>query len=312
MLSVLETVIGKWNHNKYTVLSKLGEGGIGAVYKVKDCKGNTRALKISKDINSISREFKMMTKLKSIKSIPRAYDMDDYKKNGNIYYFLVMEYIEGYNIKEILKYSNMKVKDIIGIGIILLNVLEKIHRMGYVYADLKPENIMIDKRGKRVSFIDFGGVVEVGQGIKEYTPAYNILSWGVDGKNNTAYLVFSVAMIIISILLKKEFNPLVDNLHQIHSHIKLLMIDTKLKKRLIKALRGEINDIKIFKAELKKSFRECNSSLVVTSRADAKIKTKIRTKIRSGLTIDAFFMFSIGFFLIVIMTIGINIYFFKG
>lgn len=309
MLQVMETVIGKWNNNKYTVLSKLGEGGIGAVYKVKDNKGNTRALKISKDINSIAREFNMMIKLKSLKNIPRIYEIDDYKKSGNIYYFLVMEYLDGYNMKEIIKYGSMKVKEIIGIGIILLNILEKIYKMGYVYADMKPENIMIDKRRKRVSFIDLGGVIEKGQGIKEYTPAYSILSWGIDGYNDyTAYLVFSVAMIITSMLLKKEFNPLLNNLNHLLSNIKLLILDNRFKKRLIKALKGEINDISIFKEGLKKSFKECNSSLVVISKSN----TKVKVKIGAGLAIDAFFMFSMTFFLIIILSIGINIYFFRG
>ncbi len=308
MLYISETVIGKWNNNKYTVLSKLGEGGVGAVYKVKDSKGYIRALKISKDVNSITREYNMMTKLKNLKNVPKVYEIDDYKKSGDIYYFLVMDYIEGYNIKEIIKYGNMKVKEIIGIGIILLNILENIYKMGYVYADLKPENIMIDKRGKRISFIDFGGVIEKGQGIKEYTPAYSILSWGIDGYNDyITNLNFSVAMIITSMLLKKEFNPLVSNLDQVVSNIKLLIIDNKFKKCLIKALRGGTNDIAIFKEELKKSLKDCNSSLVVIT----KNNTKIRTKKKAGLIIDAFFMFSIGFFLI-IMAIGINIYFFKG
>ncbi|WP_352418157.1 AarF/UbiB family protein [Proteiniborus sp.] len=309
MLQVKETVIGKWNNNEYTVLSKLGEGGVGAVYKVKDNKGYTRALKISKDINSITREFNMMTKLKSLKNVPRVYEIDDYERNENIYYFLVMEYIEGYNLKEIIKYGSMKVKEIIGIGIILLNILEKFYKMGYVYADLKPENIMIDKRGKKVNFIDFGGVVEENQGIKEYTPAYSILSWEIDGCNDyIAYLVFSVAMIITSMLLKKEFNPLLNNLNQIESRIKLLVLDNRFKKCLIKALRGEIKSIGNFKESLKKSFKECNSSLVVTSKYRAKVKTK--TKI--GLTIDVFFTFSMVFFLIVLISIGINFYFYRG
>ncbi len=308
MLCISETVAGKWNNNKYTVLSKLGEGGIGAVYKVKDSKGYIRALKISKDINSITREFNMMTKLKNLKNIPKVYELDDYKKSGDIYYFLVMDYIEGYNIKEIIKYGNMKVKEIIGIGIILLNILEKIYKMEYVYTDLKPENIMIDNRGKRIIFIDFGGVIEKGQGIKEYTPAYSVLSWGIDRYNDyITNLIFSVAMIVTSMLLKKEFNPLVNNLEQVVSNIKLLIIDDRFKKCLIKALRGGTNDINIFKEELKKSFKSCNSSLAVTS----KNSTKIITNRKAGLMIDAFFMFSIGFFLI-IMIIGINIYFLKG
>lgn len=308
MLQVRETVIGKWNNNKYVVLSKLGEGGIGAVYKVKDKRGNVRALKISQDINSITREFDMMTKLKQLKNIPKTYDIDDYKKSGEVYYFFVMDYIEGYNIKEIIKHNKMKVKEIIGIGIIILNILEKIYKMGYVYADIKPDNIMIDKRGKKVSFIDFGGVIEIGRGIKEFTPTYSTFSWDVCTNNDyITNIVFSIAMVITSMLLKKEFNPLIHNLGQVISHIKLLVIDNKLKKCLIKALRGEINHINTFREDLKKHFKECSLSLVVNSKTNPKMKANRKTEI----IIDAFFIFSIGFFLVVAV-IGMNIYFLKG
>lgn len=308
MLYVTEIVVGKWNKNKYTVLSKLGEGGVGAVYKVKDKKGQIKALKISRDINSITREFNMINKLKNIRNIPKAYEVDDYNKNGNVYYFLVIEHIEGYNIKEIIKYGNMKVKDVIGIGIVLLNILERIYKIGYIYVDIKPENIMIDKKKKRVSFIDFGGVIEKGQGIKEYTPAYSILSWGIDGYNDyVTNLIFSVAMIITSMMLKKEFNPLVNNLNQVVSSIKLLIVDNRFKKCLIKALKGEINNITIFKDGLKKSFKRCNPSLAVVT----KISTNTKNLNKTESLVDAFFMFSVLFFLIIIV-IGINIYFFRG
>ncbi|SCG84220.1 serine/threonine protein kinase, bacterial [Proteiniborus sp. DW1] len=308
MLQIMETVIGKWNKNKYTVLSKLGEGGIGSVYKVKDAKGNIRALKISKDINSITREFDVMNKLKSLKNTPNAYEIDDYKKNGDIYYFFVMDYIEGYNIKKIIEHGKLKLKDIIGIGIILLNILERIYKMGYVYVDIKPDNIMIDKKKKKVGFIDFGGVIEVGQGIKEFTPAYSIFSWGIDVNNNyEAYIIFSNAMIISSMLLRREFNPLVHNLEQIISNINLLTLDRRLKKCLIKALRGEINKISTFREDLKKLLKECNLHLEVNRNTAHKIKYNIK----SELFIDVFFIFSIGFFLTMI-AIGINIYFFRG
>jgi len=306
MLKAMEIVTGKWNNNKYIVLSKLGEGGIGEVYKVKDVKGNTRALKISKDVNSITREFNMMKNLKQIKNLPKVYEMDDYKKNGSIYYFLIMDYIEGYSIKDIIRYGNMKVKDIIGIGIILLNILEKIYKMGYIYSDIKPANIMIDKKGRKVSFIDFGGVTQVGRGIKEFTPTYSTFFWGIgrDGDYNTN-IIFSTAMIISSMLLKKEFNPLLHSLEHIISSIRQLILDSRLKKCLIKALRGEINDIIIFKEELKILFEKCNKSLVVISNTNSPINLNMK----NNLAVDIFFMLSVGF-LAIVAIVGINIYFF--
>ncbi len=308
MLYISETVMGKWNNNKYTVLSKLGEGGIGAVYKVRDEKGNLRALKISKEINSITREFNMITKLKQINNIPKAYEIDDYNKNGNVYYFFVMDFIEGYNIKEIIKHGKLKVKDIIGIGIILLNNIEKIYKIGYVYADLKPDNIMIDKKKKKISFIDFGGVIEIGQGIKEFTPAYSNFSWDIGTSNDyMTNIIFSVAMVITSMLLEREFNPLVHNLENVISNIKLLALDNRVKKCLIRALRGEINHIHTFRDDLKKLLKEST----LFSEVNKNMSCKIKGNRKSDFIIDAFFIFSIGFFVFV-TAIGINIYFLRG
>ncbi len=308
MLQLMETILGKWHNNKYTVLSKLGEGGIGAVYKVKDVNGNIRALKISQDVNSITREFDIISKLKHLKSIPKAYELDDYKKNGNIYYFFVMDYIEGYNIKELIRHGKLRDEDIIGIGIILLNILEKIYKMGYVYADIKPDNIMIDRKKKKVSFIDFGGVIEIGQGIREFTPAYNTFSWGIDtNDDHMTYIIFSVAMMITSMLLKREFNPLVNSLEQVTSNIKLQILNARLKKCLIKALRGEINQVSTFREELKKLLKEGNIYIDVNRNTNYKVNGNKKL----DFFIDALFIFSIGF-LVVVTAIGINIFLVKG
>ena len=304
MLYISEKIFGKWNKNEYIVLSKLGEGGIGAVYKVKGSTGNIRALKISRDISSITREFDMMNKLKSIKHIPRAYEVDDYEKDGEVFYFFIMDYIEGYSIKDLIKHKDMKVKEIIGIGIILLNLLEIIYRIGYVYADIKPENIMLDKKKKRISFIDFGGVILKGQGIREYTPAYSMISWGIERNyDSITSLNFSIAMIITSMLLKKEFNPLIHNLEQVIWHIKHLVIDEELKKILIEALKCEIIHTDILKDKLKKAFKKTSSSLKAISKSSTKIKSYGKPE-----AIDAFFFFSMGLLLIVVI-IGLNIYF---
>lgn len=305
MLEVMEKVEGKWNKNSYIVLSKIGRGGIGTVYKVRDSNGKIMALKISTDINSITREYNMMNNLKNIENIPKVYEIDDYKKNGNTYYFIVMDYVEGYSIKEIIKYRKLNLRDILGIGIALLIILEKIYKMNYIYADIKPDNILIDTKNRAISFIDFGGVIEKGQGIREFTPAYNILSWGIKESNSYERdIVFSVSMLITAMLLKREFNPLVDNLNQIIQRIKLLKIDNGLKKCLINGLLGKVNDISIFQYKLKRFINSSDLSCSIKNM----YSMKIRTNKKIGLFVDAFFIFSIIFFVIT-MILGLNLYF---
>ena len=41
-----KTIVGKWSKKKYYILKEIGQGAVGTVYKVRDDKGNIRALKI--------------------------------------------------------------------------------------------------------------------------------------------------------------------------------------------------------------------------------------------------------------------------
>ncbi|KNF07819.1 putative serine/threonine-protein kinase YabT [Gottschalkia purinilytica] len=252
MIYTTQSIIGKWNKKKYTIIKKLGQGGVGTVYKVKDELGTYKALKISNDMNSITREYENMKKLKGISCTPSVYDIDDYEEYGKIYYFLVMDIVEGYNLKEAIRLTKLKLNDILIIGITLLNSLEGIYNLGYIYSDIKLENIMIDKVNKNILLIDYGSVIENKYCIKEYTPTYNMASWGIGlNKGYTSNLIFSVNMIIVSMLLGKEYTPLVDNIWDVKNSINKLKINTSLKKILIKALNGKYDIINNYKEDLK-------------------------------------------------------------
>lgn len=243
---------GKWNKNIYKVIKPIGAGNFGKVYKAINLDGNIIAIKISKDILSITNEYNAMIKLKSMPFVPKLYDFDDWEFDGETQHFIVMDYIEGKNLKEISYNKKLNSKVIFKIGKVLITILRKINKLGYKYTDIKLENIIVSKKGY-IYFIDFGSLVEKDKPTKEYSPNYNINSWNV--KFNYNYdigVLFSVTMIMVVLIGQKEYNPLIMDLEQIIDKISNFSLRKEDKKFLIKGLKGEF-----------RSFNEYNNSLSV-------------------------------------------------
>ena len=229
---------GKWNKNIYKVMRLIGSGNFGRVYKIQDLKGNIRAIKISKDILSITNEYTAMVKLKDMSFVPKVYDMDDWEYKKEIYHFIVMDYIDGKNLRDINIYKKLDDKTIFRIGQILVNILKEIDKLGYKYTDIKLENIMINK-SNNVYFIDWGSLVEKNKPTKEYTPSYNINSWNV--KFDYTYevsILFSITMIMVNLLAVEEYNPLIYDIKQVMDKIEDFPIKRDWKLFLIDGLKG--------------------------------------------------------------------------
>ncbi|NLW23437.1 MAG: protein kinase [Tissierellia bacterium] len=243
-------VKGKWNKNEYRLVEKIGSGNFGSVFKGLDKKGRIRAIKISKDILSITNESNAMERLKGMAFIPRVYDFDDWEINGNTYHFIVMDYIDGYNLKELSNNKRLNSKSIFKIGKILINILGEVNRLGYKYTDIKLENIILDKRGN-IYFVDFGSLVEKDRPTREYTPTYNIYSWGLRySYNNEMAILFSVAMIMITLIGKKVYNPLIHDLEEVIRQVNTFPIKKAEKQLLVDVLKGRVRTLNQYKMAL--------------------------------------------------------------
>lgn len=253
---------GKWNGGEYKLLNLIGSGGFGRVYKATDGEGNIKAIKISKDLLSITNEYNAMVRLNRRSFIPRTYDFDDWHIGGQIYHFIVMDYIQGKNLKEIGSHNKISSKTIFKIGKILVNILGEISRLGYRYTDIKLENILIDVKGK-VYFIDFGSLTEEGMPTKEYTPTYNINSWKTEYNiNYERSILFSVTMVMVSLIGQKEYNPLVFNLEQVIDQIDKFPLKKKERQFLANGLRGKFLNLNQYISSLTLLLgdeRNCNS-----------------------------------------------------
>jgi serine/threonine protein kinase len=142
---------------QYKILEKIGEGGMGTIYKAKDTKlDRFVALKfLPSQLTATEEEkarFVQEAKAASAMNHPNVctiYDINEY--NGQL--FIVMEFVDGKTLKE--KKDNLSEKQILEIGIQVAEGLAAAHEKGIVHRDIKPENIMIRKDGI-VQILDFG------------------------------------------------------------------------------------------------------------------------------------------------------------
>ncbi len=145
---------------RYQIIERLGEGGMGRVYKALDTEINaTIALKLikpeissdRKTIAGLRNELKLARDIIH-KNICRMYDIH----NDEGVYYITMEYVPGQDLKSLIRQTgHLAVSTVISIVIQVCEGLEEAHKLGIVHRDLKPHNIMIDKTG-HVRIMDFG------------------------------------------------------------------------------------------------------------------------------------------------------------
>ena len=131
----------------YRIDAKLGEGGMGDVYRARDTRlDRDVAVKTVKGpfTERFEREARAISSLNH-PSICTLYDVGEHEGSG----YLVMEYIEGKPVA-----GPMPVDQAITLGVQICEALDAAHKKGIVHRDLKPANILLTKAG--VKLLDFG------------------------------------------------------------------------------------------------------------------------------------------------------------
>jgi tRNA A-37 threonylcarbamoyl transferase component Bud32 len=144
---------------QFEILELVGQGGMGTVYKVRQRSlDRNAALKIlSLDARAdpafeerFVRESRTLAQL----AHPNIVTVFDCGKVGSLFY-LVMEYVDGVNLREALRDGVLGAADSLDITRQICDALQYAHDHGVVHRDIKPENILLDGRG-RVQIADFG------------------------------------------------------------------------------------------------------------------------------------------------------------
>jgi serine/threonine protein kinase len=154
-------MIGK-TISHYKILEKLGEGGMGVVYKVQDTKlDRLLALKFLPPhltVNDTDKaRFLQEAKAAAAINHPNVctiYDIKDHEEQQ----FIVMEYVDGKTLREYVGTSDpttLKIKDLIEYALQIAAALEAAHEEGIVHRDIKSENIMVSKKSQ-IKVMDFG------------------------------------------------------------------------------------------------------------------------------------------------------------
>ena len=143
----------------YKIVEKLGEGGMGVVYLAEDTKLERKvAIKFLPQqisLNSEERErFKIEAKAAASLNHPTIATIHNIEEVDN-QMFLVMEYIDGIELKEKIKNGNIETDEVIRIATQISEGLSAAHKKGIVHRDIKSSNIMITGDAK-AKIMDFG------------------------------------------------------------------------------------------------------------------------------------------------------------
>ncbi|MDR2650074.1 MAG: protein kinase, partial [Clostridiales bacterium] len=155
---ILET--GMVVSGRYIVQNKIGAGGMAVVYKAKDKKlDRAVTLKVMREEYMSDEEFiaRFQVEARAAAGLSNAniVNVYDVGQEQDIHY-IVMEYIDGVTLKELIQSkAPFRNDEILGVAIQIASALADAHANGVIHRDIKPQNILVTSQGV-VKVTDFG------------------------------------------------------------------------------------------------------------------------------------------------------------
>jgi serine/threonine-protein kinase len=187
-LTVADPLVGRELDGRFTIIEKLGYGGMGAVYRARQASVDREvAIKVihpnlladAAVIKRFLREARLASKLNH----PNAVSVLDFGQTAEGMFYLVMELLTGRTLDQVIEEDGLfDARRVVKIGTQICDALEAAHAISIVHRDLKPENVMILDSGRDfVKVLDFGLAKSLEQdpamdvtmsGILQGTPQY--------------------------------------------------------------------------------------------------------------------------------------------
>src|ERR1041385_1773714 len=135
----------------YEILEKLGEGGMGVVWKARDTRLNRLVAIKMLPADKLAdegrrRRFIQEARAASALNDPNIVTIHDIAAASGRD-FIVMEYIEGKSLGQLIPKRGMRLEEILRYAIQIAGALAKAHAAGIIHRDLKPGNLMVNTEG---------------------------------------------------------------------------------------------------------------------------------------------------------------------
>jgi len=154
--------------DRYEIVAPVGTGGMGTVYKAIDReRDQTIAIKVldrrydldkkRRKRDYLGREILIAASLNHENIINMHKEIIEQEdRDGNVRRCLLMEYIDGCNLRKYIVDRELTMKQMLEICIRLCTGLDFLHQNGIIHRDIKPENFLFSKDMKQVKIVDFG------------------------------------------------------------------------------------------------------------------------------------------------------------
>ena len=170
--------------SRYKLLDKLGDGGAAVVYRAEDLRlGRVVAIKVLRpefvgNAEQVTR-FENEARAAAALTAPNIVDVYDYGNDAGTL-FIAMQYIDGEDLKTYIRArGRLQPAEAARIAADVCNALAVAHERGLIHRDVKPQNILLDRRGQ-VRLSDFGiakALAGTGQGLTQAGMTYGTAAY---------------------------------------------------------------------------------------------------------------------------------------